>query len=400
MSVKEFSDIPYYMLTDYFNNMLSISSTSVSADQYVVYNDITFENVNIDWDSSFQGFFDFFGLYDRIESKSYNSRLIGPKTTIISKGSRWTKLYAKIENYGYKQIKVKPFDTEPWLDENWLKFDKEEYNDFLPGIWNLNKVPKQTHLNENPDYIIEDLSKDKYSVVKREYSTLSTETSGSSSWFKVWKKNILNEEVFLESGVDVFIRKDSYFHDWFKKNLKYASEKDLEQWDHKNFLNDEVLFLYVGTIWRIMFDETKWQILFRNIKDFMIEAIPTNDMDVNLKTFTWELFDRSYQETYNMEKNIKTLLDPEEIDFNFLGYLSKFYNVDLDQYVIDNDKQRNYIKNLPTLLKKKGTYNALFVLWKTLLGNKNSLNVYELWHKKSHKEKITSFNFKNVEEID
>lgn len=95
----------------------------------------------------------------------------------------------------------------------------------------------------------------------------------------------------------------------------------------------------------------------------MINALPPNDLNATNSTFIWETMDRVYEEPYNMAREVQTLLDPEEIPERLLPMLGSFYNVDVTNLSIFDDVDiREFVKSLPTLLKKKGTQSSLAII--------------------------------------
>lgn len=429
MALKKFSDVPYYLLKDYFDILSEINVDLPDSDIVSLYRDVIFEqDIFLDWDKGQSGFLDFEGLYDRVESKQSKSRLIGPKTTMITNGGSWTTLYAKIDDFGYKKIKLKPITDESWIDSddpNWMKFDKADFDEYTPGVFDEDDISKESHLEEDPDITFEDIeNSNTYAVVKRitngstelpdsSLASLPISASGKTFGFKTYKVNKLNEDITLSPEDEIYIRADSHFHTWFGEELKYlgdeidnpnntrvaAGDARFNEWNHKDFFNDNKLYSYLGPVWKIMNDDNRWQMKYRGMKDFAIEAIPENDMNANLKEMTWELFDRSHQAVYNSQKNVSSLIDFEEIQDEFLGYLAKYYGSDLDKYLLDTATQREYVKQLVYFLKKKGTYKSLYVMWKTLIrNNKNKITVYERWHDKYKREHIQELDLYNLEE--
>jgi hypothetical protein len=73
-------------------------------------------------------------------------------------------------------------------------------------------------------------------------------------------------------------------------------------------------------------------------------------------------FDVIYNEIYGKLKNLYTLKDPCEIQEEYLNYFSSNYNINIDDINIDTINKREFIKSLPNIIKKKGTYSFLFEL--------------------------------------
>lgn len=444
MSIKSFSDFPHYIINDYFSELSKYYNVENNSKDNIITlfeNMVTFEEPWLDFHMT-DDFLDFGGNeYNTTESITPKIRLRGPKTNIVTGGSEYTKFYAKIDNYGYKPIGLKP--TEDFIDVNYFNYDKQEYNESVDGIYTLEEVENDLQNGKErikPVKLAETINKenDKYVIVERvstnddelykeftdnlgnvilEQIDITKSKPKKSHAFKIWKQKKLNEDIKLEPENELYLRKDSYIFKWFKKELKYLGNEKTDNglkvlsenekrnskyfvWNHENFLNDNTLFNYVGCTWPIWPEKEKWKIYHRTVKDFMIEAIPPNDMDDKLNIFIWEIFDRLYQEIYNMQKNIYTLLDPEDTYIKFLGYLSLFYGINLDKFwMIPEERQRWYIKNLPYFLKKKGTWNSLWVSWYCIIDSTNKIEFFERWHDKKKLKVKNVFNLSKIEEV-
>lgn len=452
MSVKTFSDFPYYMLHDYFSELMKHYNIvdDEQDDVIQIYNDITFEEPWLDFHSN-EDYLDFGSYYNKKESSVTKIRLRGPRTNIVTGGGEYTDVYAKIENYGYKPIGIRPTLTEDWINENWFNFDKNEYNPYKSGLFTLDEIleilkenikeVKKTTLSTNINkkkYVGELISND-YCAIEHissndeELKTIFDENRGSilnnkidifkskpgkSFSLKKWKRKLVSEDIKIEAENEIYLRKDSFFYKWFEKNLKTLGDSKTDNglrllsnnekqnseyftWNHEHYINDNKLFNFIGCIWQSWPHEDKWKIFHRSLKDFMIDAIPTNNMGINLKTFIWEHFDRIYQEVYNMEKNIYSLLDPEETYIKFLGYLSLFYGINIDSLsAISEKNQRWYVKNLPHFLKKKGTWSSILISWQCIIDKDNEVKLYERWHLKNKITNETSIDINELEVID
>lgn len=453
MSIAKFSDFPFYMLNDYFTKLKAFYENidhSVEDKIENLYNDIIFQEPWLDYHSG-EGFLSFSAEYNDTESKTVNIRLKGPKVNIVANGSEYTTFYAKIENYGYKAVKLKPILDDDFINTNWFNFDRYSKKEYTFGIWDyeeieqyLNKL-KIEYSNVTPtirpiglssDKVIEKTLREKYLVVERITSNdnelienfnnftgsiidpidITKSKEDKSFAFKIWMKKELSEDISLEPENELYLRIDSLFYDWYRKNLKnygneltnngikVLTEKEIEDaefspWNHENFINENILFAFVGCCWPMWNRRNSWKIFHKSMKDFMINSIPDNDISPAFRVFTWELFDRVYQEVYNQQKNIYTLLDPEEINEKFLGYLALFYNFDLDVFNdVSLTNRRYFIRNLPYLLKKKGSWTSLKMIWENLLRQTNRLTFYERWHTKYKKKSISNFMFNDIEE--
>ncbi|MDY0215218.1 MAG: hypothetical protein RBS24_06895 [Bacilli bacterium] len=125
----KFSEIPFFLITTYFESLAYIDRFSK-------------------------------------DSKSY---LIGPRTSIVTKGAPVQEMFVKDIDYGYKPIWVTP------LSRNGNEF-------------NISKSGLLTIPSEN-----------------------FVEISGDSYYFKVYDTS--QEERFIEDGDEVYFRKDSSFYE-------------------------------------------------------------------------------------------------------------------------------------------------------------------------------------------
>jgi hypothetical protein len=73
-------------------------------------------------------------------------------------------------------------------------------------------------------------------------------------------------------------------------------------------------------------------------------------------------FDIVYNEIYGKLKDLYSLRDPYEIQEEYLNYFSSNYNINIDDINIDTTNKREFIKSLPIIIKKKGTYSFLYEL--------------------------------------
>jgi hypothetical protein len=99
------------------------------------------------------------------------------------------------------------------------------------------------------------------------------------------------------------------------------------------------------------------------MKDFVIDSLPTNNRPQNLVKFFQVAFDKIYSTIYNQQKEIKTIYDPQEIKINLLRELSSDMGLDLDINILsqlNEENLREFVSNIPILIKKKGTISSLF----------------------------------------
>jgi len=166
-------------------------------------------------------------------------------------------------------------------------------------------------------------------------------------------------------GSEIWFRKDGVLHDYIGNN---------PDWD--NYINPNKLYIFFGNYFA-----GSVKIMYTGMKDFAIAALPENNRTDNIKEFLNIYFDYIHNEPYNLTKNVFTLSDPFEVDQDFLYYIDNMYNITLPEN-LDVDIKRGITASLPDLLKRKGTYTSLLIIWKSILKNTtNYLNVYEKWHR-------------------
>ena len=275
---------------------------------------------------------------------SYNgSYLTGGNKGIIAIGDKIVQLFVKDNDYGFREI----FVTPPWEYKN-------------GNFFNFKK-----HITLQYQY----------------GSTLSETLSGNAYYFEVYKPTITFDPQDINDK-EVYFRKDSQFHRWL---TDYARDYFNDLWGEdfviRNYVNTDKQFLYFGKIFHRR-DDT-YHIEFYGMKDFVMNAIPYHQRTPKLTKFMEVEFDRNFQEIYNLLKNIWSMIDPYEVDEKYLGYLAKFYNINVDS-PFDILNQREFIRELTNYLKRKGSYSSFYSAWKVLTqGTKNDLYIYDKWIKSS-----------------
>ena len=367
--MPKFADTPYFLLDHYLNTVNQQTTDDIISKVEnlwpVLFTDIdlitTWENYN-DVDFNFE--------YETVEgsyskkhvSYSYDeSMLIGGKKGIIASGGRIIKLFVKDDDYGFREINVTP----PWkdyADGNFFQFHK--------------------HI-----------------TLPYQYGSTMTETlSGEGYYFEVWTPTVMFDPDDI-NGKEVYFRKDSQFHNWL---INYAKDFFIEEWQQefiiRNYVNTDKQFLYFGPIYHKHDDE--YHIEFYGMKDFVELAVPYHQRTDKFKQFVNIHFDRVYQEVYNLLKNIWSMIDPFEVDEKFLGYLSRFYNINVDNQVINVQAQREFIRELSNYLKRKGGYSSFFAAWKVLTsGTKNPLYIYEKWLPKRYINETLPISASEYQEV-
>ena len=280
----KFSDLPRFLLNDYFDEALSTGTTrTVSSSATAI-----------------QG-----------------SYLHGGRSSTVVDGGYWTKMWVKIDTIANEKA--------PYPGYTEYKF----------------KVDGNIRVEDNFEF---------------ELGSLLTLPASANGTF--------------DAGSEVYFKKGSYIYEWLVKNST----------DYKNFFNTNKMWMYFGRIYPLTGEDTKYRIIFDGMKNFAINALPLHQRSDNLKEFMRLYFDKVFHEIYNMTKNVSSLTDAREIDTNWIEYLAKNYNIEIDEY-FSGMPLREWVENIVYLLKKKGTYSSIFVIWKTLLENTlNNLNIYDRWH--------------------
>lgn len=345
----KFSDSPYFFIDHYLEAINvqiqeDIKSKVISL-WPVIFTDI--DNIifqdykNIEW--NFDEYETIEGSYSKkqVDYTYQASYLTGQNKGIVAIGDRIIQLFVKDDDYGFREIYVTP----PW-------------NNYKNGnFFNFYK-----HI-----------------TLPYQYGSTLTETiTGSSYRFDVYAPIVQFDPEDINNK-EVYFRKDSQFHSWL---LTYARQHFIDIWDEefiiRNYVNTDKQFLYFGKIYHKSGDD--YHIEFYGMKDFVEKAIPEFQRTERLKEFINVEFDRVYQEIYSLLKNIWSLIDPYEVDEKFLGYLGKFYNINIDKYKIDILNQREFIRELIYYLKRKGSYSSFYAVWKVLTeGTVNNLKIYEKW---------------------
>lgn len=173
----------------------------------------------------------------------------------------------------------------------------------------------------------------------------------------------------FDIGNDFYFRKDSFFHYW----LSRPEQDEL----YHDYCNQDKTFLFFGKIWP---DGTSYVIEFEGLKDFTLKGIPEHNQTIRMTEWLKVYWDQVHHEMYNMTKNFWAMLDAREIDLRWLGYIASIYGIEISEEVLNEISLREWVENLPYFLKRIGTYNALYVVWKVFVQNtQNQLNVYERW---------------------
>ncbi len=158
-----------------------------------------------------------------------------------------------------------------------------------------------------------------------------------------------------------YVRKDGILYDWL---LYYKSNTS-------KYVNIYAPYTYIGSISK--FTDDIFGISYYGMKNYVMDALPEHDRTTNLEEFMYLYFDKIHNEGYNKAKNVKTLLDASEIDPEYMLYIAGEFNVEFSDLFLkeeNNDdiilKKRQYLRNIVPLLKRKGTYASIKIIYDLL----------------------------------
>lgn len=175
------------------------------------------------------------------------------------------------------------------------------------------------------------------------------------------------------AGYELYFRKEDLFYDFINAYIP-ATYGELCQPE----VNTNKFYTYFGKMYVVSDNEI--MVKYEGFSKYVNELIPENNRNELLTEFINVCFDRIYGTQYNLLKNILTLSDPRETKSEYLYYIAGMYNMTLPESLSDA-KKREYVAALPELLKRKGTYTSLYIIWKVICSDTtNYLNVYERWH--------------------
>lgn len=286
----------------------------------------------------------YFGLLNTLDSAALNqnfSYLIGPRTTIVTKGAPVQEMFVKDNEVGYRPV--------------WLNPVSNTDNEF-------------TFLKTN--------------IIGAQSSTY-TQIEDESYSFKVY--DITEEADFIEDGDEIYFRKDSPFYSWIKDQAStYLLDKTDQEFVLRNYVNTDKDFIFFGKIFSKSYNGKIYGIDYYNIKNFMVDIVPEHQRTNNFKEFVSLYGDYIFNEGYSLQKDIFSLIDPFTINEKYLNHLTSICGIEIDDLDLDSINKRNLAHELINLLKSKGTLLALKYLWKLVTNNNlNILNFYEVWHDKS-----------------
>lgn len=268
----------------------------------------------------------------------------------------------------------------------------EEVTDELLGFQNL-KV-KLKYLENNENYFNFEVGGYWKSTgeIKSSSNGVTIPSTGQPSYqMTLYDTELDTDKINIENGDEIYFRKDSYFHDWLWDMTNntldtnndgysdYLLENNISYFP-RDYVNLNRQFLYFGPIYDIDKDNYQWRIIFYGMKDYTYQALPPNNRTSKIKELLKLYFDKIHSHPYNMLKYEWNLLDPSECGVYYLEYISKMYNTNTNDD-LDESRRRQFVKNIIHYLKRIGTYNALFIIWKIMIPETiNRLNIFERWH--------------------
>lgn len=288
----------------------------------------------------------------------------GMEKSIVVDGGQYINLWAKLET-GFVPVRLKPLYEDP-IDKQFFRFDEVEIQ----------------ILNYDGTSVVYD------SDVPADEPYFDSDTVSIQTYSYTYTNEFANG-ITLEPGTEIYIRKDSSFHAWlrtesFAKQF-YRDEFELD-FITRNYVNTDKLFLYFGKIYNSPTDSLtidRYQIEFYGLKDWIQRALPPNNRKELFIEFLDYYFDMVYHEGYSQLKDVWSLRDAMECNETFLAYIPTFYSVkrydDIPSWFADI--YREYARDLVWLLKRKGTYASMYIIYDLFCRNSSNIfNVMERWH--------------------
>lgn len=182
-----------------------------------------------------------------------------------------------------------------------------------------------------------------------------------------------SEATALEVGKEMYFKKGAFFHSWLVSNESdYGQKANV----NRNYMYFGKIYEYSGVNTS---SATKYYVKFEGLKNWVIDALPYNNRTDRIQDFLDIAFDHVYHQVYHMTKDMFSFFDPKEVRDDHLYYIADKFNIDIDED-IDETRLREFIDNLPYIIKRKGTYAVYYAIYQMLFGNsRNKLNIYERW---------------------
>lgn len=171
------------------------------------------------------------------------------------------------------------------------------------------------------------------------------------------------------TGSEIYIKKGSPLHNYIVNT-------------GHTYINTRKPWLYFGKLYPKNDVDSTILIETYSMKDYALDALPEHQRSNNIREFFGVAFDGMYSQVYYKIREILTLSDPWEVREDYLHYLLQTFGITsiMPSGSTEYDLDRFLIQNLPALLKRKGTYDALQGFFRFLTRSTNRLNIYEQWH--------------------
>lgn len=291
--------------------------------------------------------------------------------TIVVEGGSYVDMYAKIDEFGYVPVRLQPIYEEP-REKKYFRVHNVEVSEIIPDETETIIYDSDVPADE-PYY-----DSDFVSIQTYDYEF----DNSPIKW-----GNLTIDDI-LKNGVELYFRKDSAFQDWlltFARNY-YINKVDVD-YVIRNYVNTDKRFILFGEVFHTTKDKISdpemYHIVFNGMKDWVRSALPEPNRTENLMEFFDTYFDELYSEGYQLLKDVWSLRDGRESDRKFLGYIPTFHDMP-NEGVIDDwflEQYREYASELIWLMKRKGTYAAMYIIYQVLCRNStNIFNVIERWH--------------------
>lgn len=291
------------------------------------------------------------GDYYNTDNSSY---LIGGRKTIVVKGGNSLEFFVKDDTDGYKQVWMSTYSD--YVDDNQFNFTKE---DRLTVAGDLTTTYTDTYFTFNVYNVTSDTSHD------------------------------------VENGQEIYFRKDSPFHTWLEEEASALFEIDHGvEFIIRNYINYDKDFVYFGTVYSNSLGDDTYHVIHYNMQNFAIDAVPLHQQSDNFKELLGVNFDILYNELYGGLKDLINMIDPREINIDFLNYISSYWNFEIDDFETLDLSKREFVEEMINIVKKKGAYDCLHAIWKLVSNNNTSrFNIYERWHNTSLTGDITESDY-------
>jgi len=181
--MTKFSDIPSFILDDYITEVVNKTGrdkvdNSYTYNLFTDVNDITWDDYNgIEWDLE---------ISTSYRANTTNSYLKTPGKHIVARGGKSIFAYAK-KDTGFKEIKL-------YFDEDY-KYTGSEY------------IGEHYTLNQSEDVYADPSNIISYSLLSDYYDFIV---------YDAFTNSTLSKAVSTGENYEIYIRKDSNFHTWYK----------------------------------------------------------------------------------------------------------------------------------------------------------------------------------------